>query len=239
MKGLMKKFSMLGLVSALGVAMVTQQAQAVSMLRISDGTTTVNVTDGDPFPQDLMGDVGGVLFVGPIGNFNVNVVTGLSKPILGSSEVPLMDINSVNVSSGTEGGELTIMYTDIDFVPLDGGLRALHFLSSIGGTTAGTVSYLTYLDENNTPFGTTKLLASLDGMVGSPFAFSADEQLMYRPENNYSLTMIVKITHEGANQSTSFNAELRGTPNPEPVTGALSFMGLGALTAAMRRRRTV
>ena len=51
--------------------------------------------------------------------------------------------------------------------------------------------------------------------------------------------MVVTIEHSAAGQNTSFNAELRGTPNPEPVTGALSLMGLGALTGALRRRRTV
>lgn len=42
--------------------------------------------------------VGSVTFIGPIGNWNVNVTTGVTYPALGTTDTPKMDLNSVNVS---------------------------------------------------------------------------------------------------------------------------------------------
>lgn len=234
MKGLRKKLSLLGMVSAMGVAMAAQQAQAIPMLKLSDGVTTIEITDGDAL--DTAANAGMIGYTGVIGNFTLNVTTGLTKPAIGTEYRPLMDVLSFH-STSLASGTLTLTMTETDYVPLDGGMRNYSYRSSIGGVTLGTVTYQTYLDESNTPYEEAVLLGDMSATAGQSFAFALDEERKYRPGQNYSLTSVITVHHTAGGQNTSFNAELRGIPNPEPVTGALSLMGLGALTSAMRRRQ--
>src|SRR5690242_9422279 len=54
-------------------------AFASTQLRLSDGTTTITVVDGDP--NDQSSAPGVVYYNGPVGpNWNVNITVGLSKP---------------------------------------------------------------------------------------------------------------------------------------------------------------
>ena len=235
MKAVRKKLWMLGAISALGVSIAAQQAQAVPMLKLSDGDTVIEIVDGGAL--DTVTDAGVIGYSGAVGNFMMNFMTALTKPAIGSAELPLMDIISFNSTTlGDAGGTLTIMMTETDFEPLNDGNGNLTYHSSIGGTTVGNVSFQTYRDDTNTPYGMDMMLADLGPLSGSPLAFSGHSKIKYHPDVNYSLTMVVTVEHEEKNQNTSFNAEFRGTPNPEPVTGVLGFMGLGALSMAMRRR---
>ena len=59
-----------------------QQAEAATIIELSDGVTTQTVVDQGP--GDLSLTPGVVVFSGVVGVFNVNVTTGLSKPLLGS-----------------------------------------------------------------------------------------------------------------------------------------------------------
>src|SRR5688572_11527212 len=96
------------LVLALGAA----QAHAIPQLRLTTNTgATVTVTDGGA--GDSSATDGLVVFMGALGDWNVNVTTGISRPIIGSELVPMLDLNSLNVTSNSgPAGSIKLELTD-------------------------------------------------------------------------------------------------------------------------------
>src|SRR5581483_9758957 len=128
------KGKLLGAVAATALLFAGESsAHAALMLQLSDGSNTESAT----------GAGGAVTFAGAVGSFVFNITTGLSKPLIGTATLPLLDLNSVDVTAAT-GGTLTIEVTDTDFVG-SGGI--LQFLNNVGGTTtAGSLNFKTYMD---------------------------------------------------------------------------------------------
>src|SRR5579862_7501392 len=88
-------------------------SHAMLMLTVSDGTTTDTVND--------LSNSGGATFMGAIGAFNFNVVTGTSMPLIGSAALPTLDLNSIDITSrGGSGGTLTFKLTDTDYIGVPG-----------------------------------------------------------------------------------------------------------------------
>ena len=179
-------------------ALPLAHAVPTAVLQISDGLGHT-VTVADQGSGDQSNSEGAVTFNGYIGNFFLNVSTGISKPLLGSQTWPLLDLSSVNVSGAT-GGTLTILFSDNNFGASAGGVMA-----SIGGTSYGTVSYSTYYDASNSLLATSSLMTS-QGLLGGVFSGSAYSELALT--DPYSLTQKLMITHSGIG-ATSFNAELK------------------------------
>jgi hypothetical protein len=143
----------------------TRPSEASLMISLTDDDGhTVTVRDGGT--GDVNPATGAVTFVGSLDDFRINVTTGLSKPDIGSATAPQIDLDSVNVTS-EDGGKLTLRVTDTDFI----GNGIGTFLSQIGGTQGGggTLSFKTFLDCGNTPFGTGTSLASLN-FSNTPFS---------------------------------------------------------------------
>lgn len=200
---------------------VTAQAHAIPQLRLmSSAGADVLIADGDLSGSeiDLSPESGAVLFSGPLAGWHLNVTSGFSKPVLGTAEIPWLDIVSANFTSAA-GGTLDIWFTDTDFGPHGHGA---HLLAAIGGTTAGTVTYRTFYDESNTAFGTAHEITS-QSFSPDAFAFSGAASGDLLAVGPYSLTMLVSIAHTGA-QMTSFDATVKV---PEPAT--LLLFGLGVL----------
>jgi hypothetical protein len=224
----MKTFTKI-LALAAAIAGLTQVAQAVPQLRLFDGTSTITISDNGA--GDTQGAAGQVVFVGSIGNWNLNVHVGSTYPVIGSLSNPMLDL-SFNATSGGAGGTLQISFSADGFGPSSGSAEA-----AIGGTIAsgGSLTYATYGGTNNTNFSTVNPLTS-QGPFG-PGAFSGT--VTGAAVNNvgpYSLTQVISITHAAGTYQTTGDALLTV---PESGTSALllgsGLMGIGLL-ARLRRR---
>src|SRR5512147_831969 len=84
-----------------GLFLAAEQASALPIMTLSDGTTTVTVTDNGAGDSFIDTDGTGVItFIGAVGTFYINVTTGLSKSDPGSAAWwPNMDLNNVSRTS--------------------------------------------------------------------------------------------------------------------------------------------
>jgi hypothetical protein len=217
------------LVSAFCLASIAS-AHAMPALQLSDGTTTILIVDGGP--GDALPGTGEVGYMGSLGVFNLNVTTGFASPDNGTSELPLFNLNSIDVSNSGSGGTLTIMFTETGFT------SGPVFETIVGGTNHGALSFKTYADNTNTAFGTGTLIGDL-GATGIG-AFDATTSTIFNASNPFSMTAVAKITHGIGNEASSFGLSVNVAP--EPVSYALFIIGgilLGSRQYLIRKKQTV
>ncbi len=189
-------------------ASYTVGARAEIFLSVTDGIHTGLANDSST--------PGIVLFNGAVGNFTTSIDAGAGFPAVGSPSDAILDLTSLDLTTGTSGGTLTISLTETGFATTAG---IVGFLSSITGNYVGSSAVMnTYFDTSNTPFGTASLLAS--GLLDNQ-SFFVNEPPIAGP---YSLTEIVTVT-AGANSLTSLDGAIIDAPEP----GSWSLLGIGLL----------
>jgi hypothetical protein len=108
---------------ALGALIVdATSADAQFRLRVEDLGIATGVVVTDNATGDSNPTVGVITFVGAVGNFTINVTTGVSKPVIGGSGMSIseLDLNSVNVAAAT--GVLQLVLQDTGYGGPDGTL---------------------------------------------------------------------------------------------------------------------
>jgi hypothetical protein len=192
-------------------------------IQLVSGANVVNLADGD--------NDGVVTYIGAIGVWTVNVTTGLGSPLLGGLSLPVIHLNSVDVSS-QNGGTL---YVRIQQLGNSSATNPLAMQFAFGGATNGTVNGVACANAVNSVFNADGTTNACDASVAlGPFstaAFSGIGGLIGNPNN---IGMLISITHGAGVKTTSIDAELSGIP--EPGTYALMGFGLAGL-AFLRRRR--
>ncbi len=211
------------------VVVIDQQFGVGSRMRSSainasmrDGSSGLASSTGAN-TTDLYVQEGLVGFSGPIGDFQMNVTTGFSSPLLGDEG--RMDLFNVSFSGGS--GTLTLELWDTGF-ETEGNATRFHTL--LGGTTDGLVEIATYADDDGDAFSTEYLLASgiydgsstLDGI-----AFASDQTTDLSVDQlagGYAMGIRATITHSYGDV-TSFDVDLQSASAvPEPATALMAML---------------
>lgn len=194
------------------------EARAEIMLSVTDGVHTGSAND--------LSSPGLATFSGAIGNFTTSIDAGAGFPAVGSPASPVLDLTSLDLTTGTAGGALTVSLTETGFATT---IAAEEFLSSITGNYLNSSAVMsTYFDATNAPFGTGALLSS--GLANNQSALVSVPPI----SGPYSLTEILTVT-AGPNSLTSIDAAIVDAPEPAslPLLGA----GLLALVGMLGLRR--
>jgi hypothetical protein len=222
--------SSIAIASAAILAVGTQFAGAVPTMTISDGTTTITITDG------LLGDAnaatGAVTFVGAVGAWTINVDTGTTMPALGTPTFPHMSLNFSTVSNLTVAdilagnGTLTVMFSEIGFGPLQPGA---HYETNVGGTTEGTVTSTTLLDGGNALWGLGGTV--IESGTHSTASYNQDTNAPGNAGSPFSLTKTITITHAAGNLTSGGKTVTAAVPDGGTTLALLggSLLGLGTL----------
>lgn len=213
------KWTLVGLALAAMVFLGTGATATPLTLTLSDGSNTVTVQDGGI--GDSNAAPGAVTWIGSIGDWTINVTTGLGYPALGNLSWPHLDLNSVNYSEAA--GTLTMLLTQGGFT----SPAPPAFLLDIGGTTGGNVAAYACAGVS---LGACEDVA-LGPFSSSPFSGSASFPFL-DPGEDYQVGIKVVLTHTAAGVS-SFDAELQSVPEP----GTYALIGAGLLGLGLLRRR--
>ena len=175
MKNLKLNAAILGVALALAA---TSVSQAVPTIRITDGFTTVTVSDGGV--GDGSAIAGFVQYSPPAGTFagwSVILSGGITKPVIGSVTAPELDLTwQIARTAGAGNGTLTVLFSENGFNLATVGSAQTASGGTLGtsvGLNANTATIRTYYAGNNVELNPATLLTSQVFTGPNPFGQSA------------------------------------------------------------------
>ena len=202
-----------------------RSAEAAFKLRLIDSGTATTVTIADGGAGDASAVPGVIVFLGTVGNFDINVQVGQSKPTSGSAARPFMTILSSTATSGGSGSTLVLALTDTDFTP---AITLFKKAVNSASPFTGPVTYAAFFDTGNAEFAITTAIGA--GLSGSGI-FNDLNSGAGPGSAPYSLTLLTTVTPVGTTPS-QFDASLSV---PEPTS--LLLLGFGFLALGFFGRR--
>src|SRR4051794_20215865 len=186
------------------------------ILKLSDSADGASFTIIDNGVGDLSPDLGVVTFGGKVGEFSVNVSTGVSRPILGNGLLPQMDLNSFDAKlSGSKADVLTIQLTDTSWGPT---IHPTTLTQEVGGTLSGSITsvvFNTFVDPTNANFGTGAGTTHGTALSFSSSPYSGTNNFQYGAlAGPYSVTEVATIGAHAGSGSVSFDFALAPVPEP-------------------------
>ena len=163
-------------------------------------------------------------------------VTG--APLIGSATQSILQVDGA-VTLGLFN-PLQVSVTEFNLTSLN-GLSAL--VAAISGElpALSSVSWSTYIDPTNTPYGTTDLIASsgfADPSSIVSLGFNASASQTDKVSGPFALTELLTIAAPVGEQ-VSFNSRITATADAVPEPGTLGLLGVGlaglGLVASPRR----
>jgi hypothetical protein len=197
------------------------------ILSISDGVDPL-ILINDNGPGDLNPAIGELELSTNVGVWSLSISTGATKPNLGNSTNPVMDL--VVQASSTGAGSLTYTFSDIGFSHGPGTLNSAVSGQVISGAPT-TIDYNVYGNPSNL-VGTLTTLLTTTGIISLPVTNNNPGPLTFA--STFSLSQVVQLTASGAS-AVSVDASLNVIP--EPSSAALTFLGLSFLALGLGYRR--
>jgi hypothetical protein len=153
-------------------------------------------------------------------------VTG--APLIGNATQSILQVDSA-VTLGVFD-PLQVSVTEFNLTSLN-GLSSL--VAAISGELpkSSSVSWSTYIDPSNTPFGTTDLIASssfADPSSVVSLGFNASASQTDHVSGPFALTELLTISAPLGEQ-VSFNSQITATADAVPEPGTLALLGVGLL----------
>lgn len=228
------------LLAAVGSAWAAGSAWATPTIRVTTDAGQWLVADqGNGDFNPIEGALATVLWLPTdTGIFGLEVVTGATKPYMGTATAPKMSLNVQ--TSALDGGHLQVEFSEQFYGPLDHNLwgQFISSLSSSNHQTTALQNLAVYYDLNNILFGTTSKIADLSilrgGLAVSENAFSSTFGTGTSP---FSLTLVANIDQDGHTFGSSLDASVGVSPVPAPATLLLLSSGLAGLLGLKRKNR--
>jgi len=204
------------------------QASAAFTLNITDGSNTVNVTDGGAGDLD-MAQNGLIVYSGSVGVFNIQSNFGTSNAP-GTPNQAQITINDTSITSNGFTGSKTLTFTLQDdgfFLPTTSPTAMESQVSTTQLPTGDKVTYQSFLNAGP---GTLLTLNTVGGTrISDPVSISSTP---------FSLTSVTifTITGTGGAETIQFTG-LTAVATPEPVGVLLVLSGLPVLGFGWRRCR--
>ena len=175
------------------------------------------------------------------GTFSSLSATGLGDPLIGAGlddEVDLSAQTSAGKLSNIVGGSvvLNLLLTETG---LTTNLGTLPFEAAIGGTIGKgmVLTYKTYVDPADHPFGESILLTNSASLSGSPFAWGGDVDKLLQGAFSMTEMVTISVPSSASAVGTSFDASLSTTAVPEPGTMMILGLPLTLIGVAVARRK--